>query len=273
MAARCCYVTRGSHTRAMLIAIAVSAPVRAYAWPGENSLGKAETVVVIAASDDRYPFCATVDLPTARKMARGRFPKARAAAISASGRAMEVLADARWLSQLEQLWVCTDERGLRALARSGMLSKLIELQVASDDGEPLDGAAVRLLVQSRGLRRLERLRFSGSDSEAEKSIGSEGAIAIAEHARLPHLRALDLSWNPIDKDGVAAVVRSRLAQQLEELNLCRTTLAADAVIDAKLTNLVRLCISGGGGGADERARIDAAYPGVLSPQTDLLDGP
>jgi hypothetical protein len=257
----------------MLVASALSAPARAHAWPGENSLGKADAVVVVAASDDRYPFCSTVDVATARKMARERFPKARGAWIAASGRAMEVLADARWLDQLEKLWVCTDERGLRALARSGRLSKLIELQIASDDGEPLGGAAVRSLVQSRGLRGLERLRFSGGDSEAEKSIGSDGAVAIAEHTRLPHLRALDLSWQPIDKDGVAAIVRSKLAHQLDELNLCRTTVATDAVIDARLTNLVRLCISQGGAATDERARIDAAYPGVLSPQTEFLDEP
>lgn len=125
-----------------------------------------------------------------REMARKRFPKVRAASISASRRAMEVLANARWFGQVERLWVCTDERGLRALARSGRLRALIELQVASDDGEPLDGAAVRALVRSHGLRRLERLRFQGGDSEAERSIGTDGAIAIAAHARLPHLRAL-----------------------------------------------------------------------------------
>lgn len=257
----------------MVVATALSASARAHAWPGENSLGKAETTVVIQASDDRYPFCSTVDVATAREMARKRFPKVRGASISASGRAMEVLANARWLGQVERLWVCTDERGLRALARSGWLRALIELQVASDDGEPLDGAAVRALVRSHGLRRLERLRFQGGDSEAERSIGTDGAIAIAAHARLPHLRALDLSWNPIGKDGVEGVARSDLAHRLEELNLCRTSVATDAVVDAKVTNLVRLCLSDGGAEAGERARVDAAYPEVLSPQADWLDEP
>jgi hypothetical protein len=266
-------VTRCSFALGVLVSAALSAPTRVFAWPGENSLGKADTVVDVEASDDRYPFCSTVDEATARKMARKKYPKARGAVIAASGRAMEVLVKAHWLGQLEKLWVCTDERGLRALARSGRLGKLIELQVASDDGEPLDGDAVKALVGSRGLRRLERLRFSGSDSEAEKSIGDDGAIAIAENARLPHLRALDLSWNPIRSLAVATLVNSDLSHQLDELNLCRTSVPADSVINAKLTNLVRLCISAGEGPSDDRTRIDAAYPGVLSPQTDWLDDP
>lgn len=186
---------------------------------------------------------------------------------------MEVLARSPWLAQLERLWVCTDARGVRALARSGRLRNLVELQIASDDGTPLDGDAIRSLVESVGLRRLERLRFFGSDSEAERSLGDAGALAIAEHARLPRLRALDLSWNPISRVGVAAIVESSLAHRLEELNLCRTTVPADAVIDARLTNLARLCISAGGDASQERARIAAAYPGVLSPQTDWLDEP
>ena len=268
-------VTRWTSALAVLITTALPASRRAYAWPGENSLGKAGTTVDIEASDDRYPFCSTIDVTTARKMARKRFPEVRGASISASGRAMEVLAEAPWLGQLDQLWVCTDERGLRALARSRTLGKLIELQVASDDGRPFDAKAIRKLVSSRGLRSLERLRFSGSDSEAEKSIGSDGVIAIAEHAHLAQLRALDLSWNPIDGDAVASLVRSGVARQLEELNLCRTAMPTDAVITAKLTNLKRLCVSekGSGRSSSDSKRLEAAYGAVLSPDVDWLDEP
>ena len=268
-------MTRWTCSLAVFIAIGLSASTRAFAWPGENALGKADTTIDIEASDDRYPFCSTVDVATARKMALKRFPKVRRAIVAASGPAMEILAKARWLGELDRLWVCTDARGLRALARVRGLRKLIELQVASDDGRPLDSDAVRELVRSSGLRSLERLRFSGSDSEAERSIGSDGVIAIAKHARLPHLLALDLSWNPVDENAVATLAGSGLARQLEELNLCRTALPTDAVIAAMLTNLKRLCISdliGGRAPADEK-RLEAAYGTVFSPAVDWLDEP
>lgn len=154
------------------------------------------------------------------------------------------------------------------------LPRLVVLQVASDDGEPLDGDAVAALVRSPALRNLERLRFTASDGDAERSLGPDGPVAIATWARLPRLRFLDLSWNPLDEDAVAALVHSPVARRLVELNLCRTAVPADALIDTKLANLKRPCISPPGGGAsDDHRRIGAAYPGVLSPQTDWLDEP
>ena len=67
----------------------------------------------------------------------------------------------------------------------------------------------------------------GSDSEAERSIDGPGAFALAK-ARLPSLRILDLSWNAVPPDAIAALVSSRFAIELHELNLCRTSVAAQA---------------------------------------------
>lgn len=245
------------------------------AGPAAAGSGEDETTLVVQAPDERYPYCATVDVAAARRAAKRRHPGLGSAYVAASGRAMEIMARAKWMRRLERLSVCTDERGLRALAKVRW-TRLVDLEIASDDGAPLGAEEVGALAGSRGVRRVERLRFFAGDSEAERSLGPDGAVALAERARMPRLRALVLGWNPLDEASVAALVGSELAGQLEDLDLCQTAVAVDAVIAAGLTGLRRLCMSDlAGPDLDdaERARLDAAYPGVLSPSPYWLDEP
>jgi len=225
--------------------------------------------LAVMSSEDKYPFCSSVSKTTAITLAQARLPSLRALYVAAPGEGIAALAGSSLLGGVTSLSVCTDARGVAALGQSPLLTQVDELNVASDQGQLLGGDAIRSLVQSSALgQSLRVLRFFGSDSEAEHSIGTEGIIALARWARLPRLRELDLRWNPVSEEAVANLVRSPLARQLARLDLCHTgfgTVVADALVERPLVRLTYLCVSGDGDPEVHRS-VEQAYRGVLDPE-------
>lgn len=231
------------------------------------------TLTIVPPGDHNLE-CGSISNQRARKLEHQQLVVGTAT-ISAKGHAMEILARAKWMRGVRTLHVCTDDRGLRALAKVDW-AHLRTLELYRGDGETFDPEAVRAMLSSRRLRRLSRLRFVGFDLEGDYSLSSDGFAVLAD-AELPALRSLDVSYNHGTPEAFEDLVRSPLAHQVTELNLCWTSADVGVVIDAALTNLARLCLSPydmiyGLSDAD-RARIDAAYPGILAPEPYGFEDP
>jgi hypothetical protein len=210
---------------------------------------------------DQYPLCPTIDVASAREAARADVAPTTLR-VSANGRAMETLLAAPWITRVKRLEVCTDARGVRAIARSRRLRALTDLRISSSSGSALDASAVRTLARASALRRrLTRLTFDAGDSEAEQSINADGVRELVK-LRGWHLRTLDLSWNYGIGAAVAELAHSDLAAGLEALLLCETDISAphiDALVDAHLTKLTRLCVPKSPLSDADVARLRAAY--------------
>jgi hypothetical protein len=210
---------------------------------------------------EQYPLCPTIDVASARRAALADVAPS-SLVVSANGAALERLLNASWIGGVERLRVCTDERGVRAIARSRRLRALTDLSIATSSGHALDAGAVRALAHSSALRRrLMRLTFAAGDSEAEQSIDAAGVRELAG-VRGWKLHVLDLSWNYGIGDSIDALAHSSLASGLDALLLCETNVAASdvgALVDAHLMKLTLLCVPKSPLPDADVARLRAVY--------------
>lgn len=149
-------------------------------------------------------------------------------------------------AQIEALSLCTDDAGVRQLARTPALASLERLEL-SVPMSPLTGTAVEALLTSPHLQGLEQLALRGGDSEAEATLGPEAWRALLQHLDLPGLTHLDLSWTLPTEEQVVELLQRPWIDRLEILDLEQTHLTPR--IRAILTErgpwpgLEQLCIS------------------------------
>jgi len=165
--------------------------------------------------------CIWISERAARALGRSRaLPALTALTITAHGRPLTALLAGRITSSLRRLRVTTDAAGVAALGKASRLGALTHLAIIAHDNK--SAAAVRSLVSSRHLRKLDTLRFVSSDSEAEQSLDVDAIRAIATSLRLPALRTLDVSWAYVGDDATAALVAAPWITQLERLGIVYT---------------------------------------------------
>jgi uncharacterized protein (TIGR02996 family) len=146
----------------------------------------------------------------------GRFSRLEELYLHAGGRYPEELFSSASLSCLRHLIVrgdCSD--ACEALASNEALRHLsvLSLDPTPDEDHELPFEGVRVLLRSRHLRRLERLRLHGCEN------GDRLCRLIVRSPLLPRLRELGLVNSRITIRGVAALVSSGELAGLELLDL------------------------------------------------------
>jgi uncharacterized protein (TIGR02996 family) len=105
------------------------------------------------------------------------------------------------LGRLRRLYLCfvgLSSDGLKALADSTALPKLMLLAVSNNQ---IDDAGAEALAGTPARRGLTRLHLFGN------KVGDRGALALAGSPALPRLELLDLSANPVGEAGKRALRR------------------------------------------------------------------
>jgi uncharacterized protein (TIGR02996 family) len=133
-------------------------------------------------------------------------------------RGLTVLAGIESLSSLQMLMLNDNARlatpGVRALADSPHFGKLRHLDLSGND---LNASALRVLLNSKSLRKLETLPIQGN------KIGDQGVTSLSISDFLPRMLArhptLDLRDNAIGPAGARALARSEAMAGVETLDL------------------------------------------------------
>lgn len=182
----------------------------------------------------------------------------------------EALAQAKGLQGLEHLSLsCANVEAAPpdALLTSGLMASLRSLHI--HNLRSLDHAALQRWVDEAPLARLESLTLRAC------GLSLTACQILASAQRLTSLRSLALPNNPLQDDGVGALLKAPFIPQLEALNLARCSLETPSVahlVRAPLDRLKQLSLTYMP--VDERAgELLAAWPGLARlEQLDLAHG-
>ncbi|HEY1064587.1 MAG TPA: TIGR02996 domain-containing protein [Pirellulales bacterium] len=118
---------------------------------------------------------------------------------------------------------------LRELLESRLAQNLRSLDLSHGD---LGGPGLQLLAHAEGLRKLERLVLD--DVARNTPLVRPAVAALGDSEVLRNLRSLTISQNFLSDDTAVLLLRSRLTQRLEELNLAANEISDVVLASASL---------------------------------------